>query len=111
GPQPMLSLNASGGRLVDRIRRLLGESPMTERRSTTWTIAAALAVVTLIVGTPGRTVADASEPVPPLESDGLPPRSSQAPALRAERDARAAVRDADWAAYARQTQAALETLA
>ena len=52
GLEPMLSLNASGGRLIDRIRRLLGGSPMKERRSTTWTIAAALAVVTAIVVTP-----------------------------------------------------------
>jgi beta-lactamase regulating signal transducer with metallopeptidase domain len=61
GLQPMLSLNASGGRLVDRIRRLLGKSPMKEHRSTMWTIAAILAVVTTIVMTPARSVADASE--------------------------------------------------
>jgi beta-lactamase regulating signal transducer with metallopeptidase domain len=67
GLQPMLSLNASGGRLVDRIRRLLGESPTKERRSTTWTIAAALAVVTAIVVTPGRNV-DASELMVPVQS-------------------------------------------
>ena len=69
GLQPMLSLNASGGRLVDRIRRLLGESPMKERRSTMWTIAAALAVVMAIVVTPALTVADASELVTSLQSD------------------------------------------
>jgi beta-lactamase regulating signal transducer with metallopeptidase domain len=69
GLEPMLSLNASGGRLVDRIRRLLGESPMKERRSMTWTIAAALVVVTALVVTPGRGIADASEVVVSLQSD------------------------------------------
>jgi len=69
GLQPMLSLNASGGRLLDRIRRLLGESPMKERRSTMWTIAAALAVVTAIVVMPALTVADASELVTSLQSN------------------------------------------
>ena len=83
----MLSLNASGGRLVDRIRRLLGESPMKERRSTAWTIAAALALVTAIVLTPGRSVVDASELMAPLQPDA---------------------RQID---YVRETQAALETLA
>jgi len=87
GLQPMLSLNASGGRLVDRIRRLLGESPMKERRSTAWTIAAALALVTAIVLTPGRSVVDASELMAPLQPDA---------------------RQID---YVRETQAALETLA
>jgi beta-lactamase regulating signal transducer with metallopeptidase domain len=87
GLQPMLSLNASGGRLLDRIRRLLGESPMKERRSTMWTIAAALALVTAIVLTPGRSVVDASELMTPLQPDA---------------------RQLD---YVGETQAALETLA
>ena len=111
GLQPMLSLNASGGRLVDRIRRLLGESPMKERRSTMWTIAAALAVVTAIVVTPALSVADASELVTPLQSESVqsnPPQVSQpTPAVRD----RTTVKDADWADYVRDTQAALETLA
>jgi beta-lactamase regulating signal transducer with metallopeptidase domain len=87
GLQPMLSLNASGGRLVDRIRRLLGESPARERRTTTWTIAAALALVTAIVLTPGRSVVDAAELMTSLQPD---------------------TRQTD---YVRETQAALETLA
>ena len=105
GLQPMLSLNASGGRLVDRIRRLLEESPMEERRSTTWTIAAALAVVTAIVVTPGRSVVDASELV-------QVPASPAAPAPPAGvRDAGKTFETADWADYVRETQAALDALA
>jgi beta-lactamase regulating signal transducer with metallopeptidase domain len=111
GLQPMLSLNASGGRLVDRIRRLLGESPMKERRSTMWTIAAALAVVTAIVVTPALSVADASELVTPLQSDSAqssPSHVSQpTPAVRD----RTTMKDADWAHYVSETRAALETLA
>ncbi len=80
GLQPMLSLNASGGRLIDRIRRLLGGSPMKERRSTTWTIAAALAVVTAIVVTPGRSVADASELVTSPQSESPQSNPTQVPA-------------------------------
>ena len=112
GLQPMLSLNASGGRLVDRIRRLLGESPMKERRSTMWTIAAALAVVTAIVVTPALTVADASELVTSVQSDSGQSNPPQVPAAAppAVRD-RKTVKDADWADYVRETQAALETLA
>ena len=105
GLQPMLSLNASGGRLVDRIRRLLGESPMKERRSTTWTIAAALAVVTAIVVTPGRSVVDASE----LVQVPAPPAAPAPPA--GVRDAGKTFETADWADYVRETQAALDALA
>jgi hypothetical protein len=96
GLQPMLSLNATGGRLVDRIRRLLGESPMKERRSTTWTIGAALAVVTAIVVTPGRGVVDASGLITPVESTR--PQSKPAHVAASPE-------------YVQQTQVALETLA
>ena len=105
GLQPMLSLNASGGRLVDRIRRLLGESPTKERRSTTWTIAAALAVVTAIVVTPGRSVVDASE----LVQVPAPPAAPAPPA--GVRDAGKTLSTADWADYVRETRAALDALA
>ena len=111
GLQPMLSLNASGGRLVDRIRRLLGESPMKERRSTMWTIAAALAVVTAIVVTPALTVADASELVTSLQSDGGQANPPQVPVPPSAVRDRKTLKDADWADYVRETQAALETLA
>jgi beta-lactamase regulating signal transducer with metallopeptidase domain len=105
GLQPMLSLNASGGRLVDRIRRLLGESPMKERRLTTWTIVAALAIVTAIVVTPGRSVVDASELVP------VPaPPAAPAP-LAGVRAAGKTSETADWADYVRETQKALDALA
>ena len=111
GFQPMLSLNASGGRLVDRIRRLLGESPMKERRSTMWAIAAALAVVMAIVVTPALTVADASEPVTSVQSDSGQSNPPQVPqATPAVRD-RKTVKDAGGADYVRETQAALEILA
>jgi beta-lactamase regulating signal transducer with metallopeptidase domain len=110
GLQPMLSLNASGGRLLDRIRRLLGESPTKERRSTMWTIAAALAVVTAIVVIPALTVADASELVTSLPSDSRKSNPRQALPPSTVRD-RTTVKDADWADYVRDTQAALETLA
>ena len=96
GLQPMLSLNASGGRLVDRIRRLLGESPTKERRSTTWTIAAALAVVTAIVVTPGRGVVDASELITSVQST---PSQAKPAHVAASPE------------YVQQTQVALETLA
>jgi beta-lactamase regulating signal transducer with metallopeptidase domain len=111
GLEPMLSLNASGGRLIDRIRRLLGESPMRERRSTTWTIAAALAVVTAIVVTPGRGVADASELVASLPSDSRQANPPVPPEpLSAVPDATASS-DADWLDYVRETQKSLEVLA
>src|SRR4029453_16924377 len=103
GLQPMLSLNASGGRLVDRIRRLLGGSPMKERRSTMWTIAAALAVVTAIVVTPALSVADASELVTPLQSESVQSNPPQVPQpTPAVRD-RTTMKDADWAEYVRDT--------
>ena len=111
GLQPMLSLNASGGRLVDRIRRLLGESPMKERRSTMWAIAAALAVVMAILVTPALTVADASEPVTSVQSDSGQPNPPQVPQpTPAVRDRKTA-KDAGGADYVRETQAALEILA
>ena len=111
GLQPMLSLNASGGRLVDRIRRLLGESPMKERRSTMWAIAAALAVVMAIMVTPALTVADASEPVTSVQSDSGQSNPPQVPQpTPAVRD-RKTVKNAGGADYVRETQAALEVLA
>jgi beta-lactamase regulating signal transducer with metallopeptidase domain len=92
GLEPMLSLNASGGRLLDRVRRLLGESPAQERRSATWTIAVALTVVASMMAMPALTVADASERVVPLRSE----QSFNEP---------------DRSAYVREAQTALETLA
>ena len=107
----MLSLNASGGRLVDRIRRLLGESPMKERRSTMWAIAAALAVVMAIMVTPALTVADASEPVTSVQSDSGQSNPPQVPQARPAVRDRKTVKDAGGADYVRETQAALEILA
>jgi len=59
GVGPMLSLNASGGRLLDRVRRLLGYPPVGDGRSATWLISAALAVVVAAIVTPAMTSADA----------------------------------------------------
>lgn len=111
GLQPMLSLNASGGRLIDRIRRLLAESPMKERRSTTWAIAAALAVVTALVVTPARSVADASELVVSPQSDDRQLDPPQAPEPTTVAPGSVTVKDADWADYVSETRRALETLA
>jgi beta-lactamase regulating signal transducer with metallopeptidase domain len=87
GLQPMLSLNMSGGRLVDRIRRLLGESAVEDRRATTGPLVAALiAVVTAIVVTPVSTIADATEVAVAPQSDSqrsdpppAPPRTRRTP--------------------------------
>jgi beta-lactamase regulating signal transducer with metallopeptidase domain len=111
GFEPMLSLNASGGRLVDRIRRLLGESPMKERRSTMWTIAVALAVATALVVTPARRVADASELAVSPRADSWQSNSPQVPALPSVALDASTSKDIAWSEYVRQTQAALETLA
>lgn len=60
GLHPMLSLNASGGRLIDRIRRLLTHTPASDGRSTMWAIAGSLmAVVIAITLTPVFLAADA----------------------------------------------------
>jgi beta-lactamase regulating signal transducer with metallopeptidase domain len=111
GLEPMLSLNASGGRLVDRIRRLLGESPMKERRSTMWTIAVALVIATALVVTPARRVATASELAVSERTDSRQSTSPQVPEPQSVvLDARTS-KEIAWSEYVRETQAALETLA
>ena len=105
GLEPMLSMNATGGRLLDRVRRMLGHEPTNARRSTTWMIAAGLtvAVVTVIM-TPVLTIAGAENgrvigqdditlqgppappvpPLPPLPLDApLPPVAPVPPVPRA----------------------------
>jgi beta-lactamase regulating signal transducer with metallopeptidase domain len=111
GLEPMLSLNASGGRLVDRIRRLLGESPTTERRSTTWTIAAALAVVTALAVTPARSAADAGGIVAAMRWDTRQSNTPQVQEPASVVREPGTSKDAGWADYVRETQAALERLA
>jgi beta-lactamase regulating signal transducer with metallopeptidase domain len=60
GLKPMLSLNANGGRLIDRVRRLLTQTPANEGRSTMWAVAGSLTVVVIaIVLTPVLLTADA----------------------------------------------------
>jgi beta-lactamase regulating signal transducer with metallopeptidase domain len=59
GVEPMLSLNMTGGRLVDRIRRLLSERSGSARTPLTCTIATAFAIaVAAIIATPALTTAD-----------------------------------------------------
>jgi beta-lactamase regulating signal transducer with metallopeptidase domain len=111
GVELMLSLNATGGRLIDRIRRVLADSPMRERRSTTWAIAAALAVVTALVVTPARGVADASELAVSRQSDDRPLDPPQAPQPTFVVPGPGTSNDAGWADYVLKTQAALELLA
>ena len=41
----VVSATLTGGRLIDRVRRLLAHTPVDDRRPTTWMIAAAVAVV------------------------------------------------------------------
>ena len=60
GLEPMLSLTATGGRLIDRIRRVLGYAPVNERGSMAWMILPTLTLVVLgIVVAPVLTLADA----------------------------------------------------
>jgi beta-lactamase regulating signal transducer with metallopeptidase domain len=103
GVEPMLSLNMTGGRLVDRIRRLLSERSSSARTPLTWTIATAFAIaVAAIVATPALTTADEGAeaqdrfdialqveqmpdvPVPPEALDiPLPPAAPMVPAIPA----------------------------
>jgi beta-lactamase regulating signal transducer with metallopeptidase domain len=100
--QPMLSLNVTGGRLIDRVRRLLAHAPVDDRRPTPSMIAAAVAVVmTVIVLTPGLMIVDAADagiavqtdrrgveppplpplpPVPPLPAQPQVPATPRTPA-------------------------------
>ena len=62
GLEPMLSLNATGGRLIDRIRRLLGYSPVNEHGSTGWIVIAGLTVtVVAVIMMPTLTLARADD--------------------------------------------------
>lgn len=91
GLTPMLSLNVTGGRLIDRVRRVLGHAPVNQGRPTAWIIAATLTLVMAsIVLTPVPTVAGASGAValqadrtlqdpPASESQPAPPRPPRPP--------------------------------
>jgi beta-lactamase regulating signal transducer with metallopeptidase domain len=99
GLEPRLSLNATGGRLIDRVRRMLGHEPMNARRSTTWMIAAGVTVVVVaVIVAPVLTIAGADDglskqgditlqeppappapPVPPVPVAPRPPRVPQPP--------------------------------
>jgi beta-lactamase regulating signal transducer with metallopeptidase domain len=91
GLQPILSLNATGGRLIDRVRRVLELLPVREGYSMTWMIFPVLAVATTVVAgattvvagatavalTPTATIADAADARVTLQADAgqwdLPP--------------------------------------
>ena len=88
GLEPMLSLNATGGRLIARVRRVLGHPPVAERGSTAWILVAALTLVAAaMILTPVVTSADEDSgaaagadfalqelpPLPPLPQAQLPP--------------------------------------
>lgn len=70
GLEPMLSLNATGGRLIDRIRRLLGYAPVNERGSTAWIVIAGLTVTLVaVVMMPALTFARADDGRAILQDD------------------------------------------
>jgi beta-lactamase regulating signal transducer with metallopeptidase domain len=84
GLKPMLSLNANGGRLIDRVRRLLTETPENERRATIWAVGGALTVVIAVVLTPVLLTADAPGlPVTPGQTASplVPAQSPELPAV------------------------------
>jgi hypothetical protein len=120
-----LALSATGGRLVDRIRRVLASSHGREGRSPAWVIVAGFAtVLVLIVSAPALT--DRVAALAPMASEDqrppAPPRAPQPPAPAAvpappapqaplAPGAPPLLPDVDWADYVRETQAALEALA
>jgi beta-lactamase regulating signal transducer with metallopeptidase domain len=70
GLEPMLSLNATGGRLIDRIRRLLGYAPVNERGATAWIVIAGLTVtVVAVIMMPALTIARADDGRAILQDD------------------------------------------
>jgi beta-lactamase regulating signal transducer with metallopeptidase domain len=90
GLQPMLSMNVTGGRLIDRIRRVLKQSPANDSQSTTWMMVPALTLVAVaIVLAPALTTAEAeSVQVEPQTDQSLqelpqvppvPPRPPRSP--------------------------------
>ena len=89
GLEPMLSLNATGGRLVDRIRRLLGYAPVNERGSTAWIVIAGLTVtVVAVIMMPALTLARSDDGRAILQDDvtlheppapPVPPRAPRPP--------------------------------
>jgi beta-lactamase regulating signal transducer with metallopeptidase domain len=108
GAQPELALAATGGRLLDRIRRVLMVAPTVERRSPAWVVVMVLAVVFLAAisgpalwrGSPvlvsaaalesGSTpaeepaeVAGQDAPAPPAAPVAVRPRAPAPPALPA----------------------------
>ena len=87
GLNRMLSLNATGGRLLDRVRRVLGYAPVAEGRSAALIISAALAVVVAVMVMPVMTLAEADAPGAERHDDialqapptPAPPRAPRAP--------------------------------
>jgi beta-lactamase regulating signal transducer with metallopeptidase domain len=92
GVDAMLSMNVTGGRLIDRIRRLLRQAPANDRRSTMWALAGSLTVLVLALAlesvfltaaAPGRPVVpeQTSPLVDPRPSDILPVPDPPAPSV------------------------------
>jgi beta-lactamase regulating signal transducer with metallopeptidase domain len=81
GMKPMLSMNVTGGRLIDRIRRVLKPSPANDGQSTTWMIVPALTLVAVaIVLAPALTTAEAdSVQVEPRADRALPELAPMSP--------------------------------
>jgi bla regulator protein blaR1 len=70
GLEPMLSLNATGGRLIDRIRRLLDSAPVNEHGSSAWIVIAGLTVtVVAAITMPALTLARADDGRTILQDD------------------------------------------
>jgi beta-lactamase regulating signal transducer with metallopeptidase domain len=71
GLKPMLSMNVTGGRLIDRVRRVLKQSAMNDGRSTTWMMVPALTLIAVaVVLTPALTTAE-------VESAAMEPQTDQ----------------------------------
>jgi hypothetical protein len=100
GLKPMLSMNVTGGRLIDRIRRVLKQSPANDGQSTTWMMVPALTLVAVaIVLAPALTTAEAEsvqvEPRADRALPELPPMSPVPPRpLRAPRQVQPAPAEA-----------------
>ena len=72
---PTLALRASGGRLIDRVRRMLATSPDDSRRSAAWVFVSTLAVaLVLVVSASTLSHTDAAQAATPAQSVEPTPR-------------------------------------
>jgi beta-lactamase regulating signal transducer with metallopeptidase domain len=99
GLKPMLSMNVTGGRLIDRVRRVLKQSSAPEGRSTTWLMVPALTLVAIaVVLTPALTTADAERAAMEPQADRTLPEEPPAPPRTPAPPAPAAPAAAVWPA-------------